>query len=96
LNEKVFLDEMMKTARFINVDIEIIMRELKKLKSNKYTASKINNLCDTVMRKVEKIDINDPNLQISVEEFIRAYFTKKEEQLALMPSVLQNTKRFPD
>lgn len=55
------------------------MRELKKLKTNKFTAAKINTLCDNVMRKDDKLDINDPSLQISVEEFIRAYFTKKEE-----------------
>jgi len=55
------------------------MRELKKLKSNKYTASKIDNICDTIMRKQEDLDINDPTMQISVEDFIRAYFTKKEE-----------------
>ena len=72
------------------------MRELKKLKSNKYTASKINNLCDTIMRKEEVLDINDPSFEITVEDFIRAYFTKKEEQLSLMPSVMQNVKNFPD
>jgi len=70
---------MIKTAKFLNVDIETIMRELKKLKSNKYTASKIDNICDTIMRKQEDLDINDPTMQISVEDFIRAYFTKKEE-----------------
>ena len=55
------------------------MRELKKLKSNKYTASKINNLCDTIMRKEEVLDVNDPAFEICVEEFIGAYYTKKEE-----------------
>jgi hypothetical protein len=62
LNEKVFLDEMIKTAKFLKVNIETIMRELKKLKSNKFTAAKINNLCDSVMRKEEILDIDDPNL----------------------------------
>ena len=70
---------MIKAANFLNVDIETIMRELKKLKSNKYTAAKINNLCDAIMRKEEALDENDPAFQIGVEDFIRAYFTKKEE-----------------
>ena len=79
---------MIKTAKFLDIDIEIIMRELKKYKTNKYTAAKINTLCDNIMKKDEVLDINDPTFEISVEEFIRAYFVKKEEQLSLMPSVM--------